>query len=86
MRRGTHRPDSKTVDAMGDISEMIVNDPSNGLSARGRPIVPVTLASTLHSPDRTAEQQSTSSPVQVQQGRQAQNPESSPDAAQTTTL
>lgn len=46
-QRSTYRPASKTLDAMGLISELICRKPSYGLSSRGLTIVAVTCASTL---------------------------------------
>ena len=44
----THLPASYAGDAIGEISEKMVNEPSNGRSGLGLPIVPATLATTLY--------------------------------------
>lgn len=47
IRQPTHRPASNTLDAMGEISELMTRKPSYGLSSRGFTIVAVTCARTL---------------------------------------
>lgn len=44
----TYLPASYVGDAIGEISEKIVNEPSNGRSGLGLPMVPDTLARTLN--------------------------------------